>query len=73
MTFDYYLASEPSPLAMGADAISAAENAHTQLASVYPHASSAQRWALEGITLMPGIDDYPGGTEVTQLADARRC
>jgi hypothetical protein len=72
MTFDYYLASEPSRLAMGADAISAAENAHTQLASVYPHASSAQRWALEGITLMPGIDDYPGGTEVTQLADAQQ-
>ena len=72
MTFDYYLASEPSPLAMGADAISAAENAHTQLASVYPHASSARRWALEGITLMPGIDDYPGGTEVTQLADAQQ-
>ena len=72
MTFDYYLASEPSPLPMGADAISAAQNAHTQLASVYPHASSARRWALEGITLMPGIDDYPGGTEVTQLADAQQ-
>jgi hypothetical protein len=72
MTFDYYLASEPSPLPMGADAISAAQNAHTQLASVYPHASPAQLWALEGITLMPGIDDYPGGTEVTQLSDARQ-
>jgi Glycosyl hydrolases family 18 len=72
MTFDYYLASEPSPLAMGADAISAAENTHTQLASVYPHASSAQRWALEGITLMPGIDDYPGGTEVTSLANTQQ-
>jgi Glycosyl hydrolases family 18 len=72
MTFDYYLASEPSPLPMGADAISAAENAHTQLASVYPHASSAQLWALEGITLMPGIDDYPGGTEVTQLSDTKQ-
>ena len=72
MTFDYYLASEPSPLPMGADAISAAENTHTQLASVYPHASSARLWSLEGITLMPGIDDYPGGTEVTQLADAQQ-
>jgi hypothetical protein len=72
MTFDYYLASEPSPLPMGADAISAAEKAHTQLASVYPHASSAQLWALEGVTMMPGIDDYPGGTEVTQLSDARQ-
>ncbi len=72
MTFDYYLASEPSPLPMGADAISAAEAAHTQLATVYPHASSAQRWALEGITMMPGIDDYPGGTEVTHPSDAQQ-
>jgi hypothetical protein len=72
MTFDYYLASEPSPLPMGADAISAAKDTHTQLATVYPHASSAARWALEGITLMPGIDDYPGKTEVTSLADARQ-
>ena len=72
MTFDYYLASEPSPLNMGAEAVSAAENTHTQLAAVYPHDSSARRWALEGITLMPGIDDYPGKTEVTTLADARQ-
>ena len=72
MTFDYYLASEPSPLNMGAEAISAAENAHTQLASVYPHASSAPLWALEGITLMPGIDDYPGKTEVTHLSDTQQ-
>jgi hypothetical protein len=72
MTFDYYLASEPNPLPMGADAISAAENTHTQLATVYPHASSARLWALEGITLMPGIDDYPGQTEITSLADAKQ-
>ena len=72
MTFDYYLASEPSPLPMGADAISAATSTHTQLASVYPHASSARLWALEGITLMPGIDDYPGQTEITSLADAQQ-
>jgi hypothetical protein len=72
MTFDYYLASEPSPLPMGADSISAATNAHTQLASVYPHASSARLWALLGITLMPGIDDYPGQTEITSLADTQQ-
>jgi hypothetical protein len=24
---------------------------------------------MEGMTLMPGIDDYPGKTEVTSLAD----
>jgi hypothetical protein len=72
MTFDYYLASEPSPLPMGADSISAAEAAHTQLATIYPHASSAQLWAREGITLMPGLDDYPGKTESTSLADAQQ-
>ena len=72
MTFDYYLASEPSPLPMGTDSISAATSTHTQLASVYPHASPARLWALLGITLMPGIDDYPGQTEITQLADAQQ-
>ena len=72
MTFDYYLASEPSPLPMGADSISAATSTHTQLAAVYPHASSARLWSLLGITLMPGIDDYPDQTEITQLADTQQ-
>jgi len=36
MTFDYYLASEPSPLDMGAEAVSAAQAAHNQLAALYP-------------------------------------
>jgi Glycosyl hydrolases family 18 len=70
MTFDYYLASEPAPLDMGAEAISAARDTHTQLAAIYPHASPDRLWALEGMTLMPGIDDYPGKTEITSLADA---
>ena len=72
MTFDYYLASEPAPLDMGAEALSDAHAAHTQLAALYPAASSARLWAMEGITLMPGIDDYPGKTEITSLADARQ-
>ncbi|HEY2522162.1 MAG TPA: chitinase [Streptosporangiaceae bacterium] len=72
MTFDYYLASEPSPLPMGADSISAATSTHTQLASVYPHTSPARLWALLGVTLMPGIDDYPGQTEITHLADTQQ-
>ncbi len=72
MTFDYYLASEPAPLDMGAEALSAAQAAHTQLAALYPAASSARLRAMEGITLMPGIDDYPGKTEITSLADARQ-
>jgi hypothetical protein len=68
MTFDYYLASEPSPLDMGEEAITAARNAQSQLTALYQG-----RWQpREGITLMPGIDDYPGKTEVTYLNDAQR-
>jgi hypothetical protein len=66
MTFDYYLASEPSPLNMAAEAISAAHNARGQLASLY----AGSRQPRLGITIMPGIDDYPGKTEVTYLRDA---
>jgi hypothetical protein len=72
MTFDYYLASEPSPLDMAAEAISAARNVHGQLAALYPGLSQDRLWALEGMTLMPGIDDYPGKTEITYLRDAAR-
>lgn len=69
MTFDYYLASEPAPLNMAAEAISAARNVHAQLAGLYSGVSQARLWAMEGITLMPGIDDYPGKTEITSLSD----
>ena len=31
-----------------------------------------QLWAMEGNTILPGIDDYPTKTEVTYLHDARR-
>jgi Glycosyl hydrolases family 18 len=68
MTFDYYLASEPSPLNMAAEAISAADNARSQLAAVY----AGSRQPRLGITIMPGIDDYPGKTEITYLQDARQ-
>ncbi|HEY4466125.1 MAG TPA: chitinase [Streptosporangiaceae bacterium] len=69
MTFDYYLASEPGPLNMAAEAISAARNVHAQLAGLYSRVSQARLWAMEGITLMPGIDDYPGKTEITTVGD----
>jgi hypothetical protein len=72
MTFDYYLASETTPLDMGAEAISAAQNVHSQLAGLYPGYSQARLWAMEGITLMPGIDDYPGKTEITSLANTEQ-
>ncbi len=72
MTFDYYLAQEPKPLDMGALAITAANNVHGQLAALYPGRSSSRLWAMEGITILPGIDDYPGKTEITSLSDTRR-
>src|SRR6266511_2392614 len=34
--------------------------------------TAAEIWAMEGNTIMPGIDDYPRRTEVTYPADAQR-
>jgi Glycosyl hydrolases family 18 len=69
MTFDYY---DRVTTDMGAAAISAAQGLHGQLASLYPSKTSAQLWAMEGNTILPGIDDYPRKTEVTYPADAQR-
>jgi hypothetical protein len=69
MTFDYY---DRVTTQMGAAAISAAQGLHAQLATLYPTKTSAQLWAMEGNTILPGIDDYPKKTEVTYLADARQ-
>jgi hypothetical protein len=71
MVFDYYLGKEKHPLNMGADAVKAANAVHRQLAHVYPSAGSASLWRRLGFTLLPGIDDYPGKTEITSPADAR--
>jgi len=56
---------------MGAAAISAGENLYKQLQKLYPEKSPAERHAMEGITLMPGIDDNPNNKEVTTLSDAK--
>jgi hypothetical protein len=72
MTFDYYLSSEPKPLNMGAEAITAARNVHSQLTVLYPLYSQQRLWQMEGITILPGIDDYPGKTEITYLSDTQR-
>ena len=69
MTFDYY---DRVTTDMGAAAISAAQGLHGQLASLYPSKTSAQLWAMEGNTILPGIDDYPRKTEITYPADAQR-
>ncbi len=70
MVFDYYLAKEPKALRMGHLAIEAVTNAHRQLMAVFPGWSQARVWHVEGMTMLPGIDDYPKKTEVTYLHDA---
>jgi hypothetical protein len=70
MVFDYYQRNEGT-VNMGNAAVQAAQNLHSQLASVYPNATSAQLWSMEGFTMLPGIDDYPKKTEVTSLSDAQ--
>jgi hypothetical protein len=69
MVFDYY---DGVTTDMGAAAVSASKGLHAQLATLYPSKSSAARWAMQGATIMNGVDDYPKKTEVTTLADARR-
>ncbi len=70
MVFDYYIAGE-GVVNMGQAAINAANNTHTQLATIFPSLTSAQIWNSEGMTMLPGIDDYPKKTEVTYLTDAQ--
>jgi hypothetical protein len=70
MVFDYYIAGE-GIVNMGQAAINAANNTHTQLAGIYPGLTSTQIWTMEAMTMLPGIDDYPKKTEVTQLNDAQ--
>ena len=72
MVFDYYLSAHESTLNMGAEAIRAATNTHRQLESLYPHASGPRLWAMLGMTMLPGIDDYTPAKEVTHLPDAEQ-
>jgi hypothetical protein len=69
MVFDYY---DRGTLAMGQSAINALNGLHTQLAQLLPGKTSAQIWAIEGATIMNGLDDYPRRTESTSLADAQQ-
>jgi hypothetical protein len=67
MVFDYY---DRTTTDMGQAAVNALNGLHGQLHTLLPALSDAQLWAMEGATIMNGIDDYPRRTEVTQLADA---
>jgi hypothetical protein len=69
MVFDYYIAGE-GVVKMGQAATNAATNTHAQLQSIFPSLTSAQIWNMEGMTLLPGIDDLRKKTEVTYEPDA---
>jgi hypothetical protein len=69
MTFDYY---DRVTTDMGQAAIDSANHLFSELKSLYPSKTTAQLWAMEGNTILPGIDDYPRKTEVTYLPDAQR-
>jgi Glycosyl hydrolases family 18 len=71
MTFDYYDKQSPNGIEMGKAAVKALISTHAQLQQLYPKLSQPRLWALEGTTILPGIDDYPKKTEVTYLYDAR--
>jgi len=71
MAFDYYIKASRTGLEMGTEALKALYGTHHQLGRLYPGLSPPRLWAMEGITLLPGIDDYPKKTEVTYLSDAR--
>jgi hypothetical protein len=70
MVFDYYQ-RKAGTVEMADAAENAATHTHTQLQTIFPSMSSAQVWAMEGMTLLPGIDDFPKKTEVTTLSDAQ--
>ena len=69
MVFDYY---DRVTTDMGGAAVSASNGLHAQLHTLLPAKTPGQLWAMQGATIMNGLDDYPRRTEVTDLADAQR-
>ncbi len=69
MVFDYY---DRTTTEMGGAAVSASVGLHSQLATLFPTKSDAELWAMQGATMMNGVDDYPRKTEVTDLGDAQQ-
>jgi len=69
MVFDYYQ-RKAGTVDMGNAAVMAAQNTNDQLESIFG-VTSDHAWAMEGMTLLPGIDDFPKKTEVTSLSDAQ--
>jgi hypothetical protein len=71
MAFDYYIKASQTGIEMGTAAVKALTGTPAQLAKLYPLRTGRKLWSMEGITILPGIDDYPKKTEVTYLKDAR--
>jgi Glycosyl hydrolases family 18 len=69
LAFDYYNSNSDSD--MGTEAKEALRATHKQLTRLFPHRSSRSLWAMEGVTLLPGIDDFPKKTEVTYPSEAQ--
>jgi hypothetical protein len=69
MAFDYY---DRVTRDMGTAAVNAANGLRAQLHNLYPAKTTAELNAMIGITLMPGLDDYPKKTENTTLAHAQQ-
>jgi hypothetical protein len=67
MVFDYYN-RKAGTVNMGQAAVDAATATHGQLQTIF---GSGASYAMEGLTLLPGIDDFPKKTEITSLADAQ--
>src|SRR5690349_9668555 len=68
MVFDYYQ-RKAGTQDMGQDAVDAATNTFGQLRTIF---GSGVTYGMEGMTLLPGIDDFPKKTEVTSLSDAQK-
>ncbi|HEY0804686.1 MAG TPA: glycosyl hydrolase family 18 protein, partial [Pseudonocardiaceae bacterium] len=66
MTFDYF---DNASHEMANDTMTAANGLVSQLQQLYPGKTTAQLWAMVGITEMPGIDDF-GAAETFTTADA---
>ncbi|MER7639127.1 cellulose binding domain-containing protein [Streptomyces sp. NPDC126522] len=71
MAMDYGDSAAPSPSGkMGTYAIQAATSTRAQIASVWPNLTTAQTWAMVGLTPMLGQNDT--ASEVFTVADAQQ-
>ena len=69
MVFDYY---DRVTTEMGGAAVSASQGLHDQLKAMFPAKTNAAIWAMQGATMMNGVDDYLKRTEITDLGDAQQ-